>query len=262
MLDFEGIRNYWDTRASGDSSAQSTTQDVYLREIEYRVLSERVGRLRPSRVADVGCGDGRTTLRVAAGCADVAFDGYDYAASMIENARASGQAQSAANVRFARHDIMDGLPERFDLVYTTRCLINLPSWDMQMAALRHIHAGLADGGSYLMVENFQEGHDNFNAVRRAYGLSEIAVRPHNFFFLRPRLIDFMAPLFELREELNISSTYYLTSRVVYARICADQGATPDYFDDHHRLAAGLPFAGEFGPVRLLVFEKKAAEAGR
>ena len=68
MLDFDGIRNYWDTRASGDSSAQSTTQDVYLREIEYRVLAERVGRLRPARVADVGCGDGRTTLRLAAGC--------------------------------------------------------------------------------------------------------------------------------------------------------------------------------------------------
>jgi len=40
-------------------------------------------------------------------------------------------------------------------------------------------------------------------------------------------------------------------------MCADSGVAPDYFDDHHRLAAGLPFAGEFGPVRLLSLRKKS-----
>lgn len=258
MLDFDGIRRYWDDRASGDSSVQSTTQDVYLREIEYRVLSERIRQHGPGRVADVGCGDGRTTARLATGLTGVGFEGYDYAAAMVANARSSSQTGSVANVRFAQHDITQALPDRFDLIYTTRCLINLPSWDLQMVALRHIHAALNDGGLYLMVENFQEGHDNFNRIRANYGLKEIAVREHNFFFRRQRLMDFVGPMFDVQEELNISSTYYLMSRIVYARMCADSGTSPDYFDDHHRLAAGLPFAGEFGPVRLLCLKKKSA----
>lgn len=257
MLDFDGIRQYWDDRASGDSSVQSTTQDVYLREIEYRVLLERIRQHAPSRVADVGCGDGRTTARLASGLAGVVFDGYDYAPSMVANASNSSQTGSVANLRFSQLDITQGLSQRFDLIYTTRCLINLPSWELQMVALRHIHDALNDGGVYLMVENFLEGHDNFNRVRASYGLDEIAVRPHNFFFQRERLIDFAGPLFEVQEELNISSTYYLMSRIVYARMCADSGVAPDYFDDHHRLAAGLPFAGEFGPVRLLSLRKKS-----
>jgi len=256
MLDFEGIRQYWDNRASGDTSAQSTTQDVYLREIEYRVLFDRILQHDPARVADVGCGDGRTTMRLATGSPEAVFEGYDYATAMVANARQSCLTGSVPNVRFAQGDITHGLPNRFDLIYTTRCLINLPSWQLQMLALRHIHAALDDGGVYLMVENFQEGHDNFNRVREDYGLNGIAVRPHNYFFQRQRLIDFLSPLFVVQEELNISSTYYLMSRVVYARMCADSGSAPDYFDDHHRLAAALPFAGEFGPVRLLSLRKK------
>jgi SAM-dependent methyltransferase len=256
MMDFEGIRQYWDNRASGDTSVQSTTQDVYLREIEYRVLFDRIKQIGPARVADVGCGDGRTTMRLATGLSGMAFDGYDYASAMVTNARSS---EAASNVRFGQRDITDGLPDRFDLIYTTRCLINLPSWELQMVALRHIHSALKDGGTYLMVENFQEGHDNFNQVRSTYGLDEIAVRPHNFFFRHERLMAFLGPLFEVRETLNISSTYYLMSRIVYAKMCADMGVSPDYFDDHHRLAAGLPFAGEFGPVRLLSLRKKPGE---
>lgn len=256
MLDFDGIRQYWDSRASGDASVQSTTQDVYLREIEYRVLHERMLHRNPSSVADLGCGDGRTTARLADAFPAIAFEGYDYASAMVANAQGNSRHRDLPNVRFSQGDATQGLPGGFDLIYTTRCLINLPSWDLQKLALRHIHAALHEGGCYLMVENFREGHDNFNRIRASHGLGEIAIRPHNYFFERERLIDFLSPLFELREELNISSTYYLMSRIVYARMCADQGLSPDYFDDHHRLAAGLPFAGEFGPVRLLCLEKR------
>lgn len=127
MMNFEEIKKYWETRAAGDSSAQSTTQDFYLREIEYNVLSERIPRYAPGRVADVGCGDGRTTARLAAGNPGSSFTGLDYAASMIENARqAHGGSAGSANMQFRQGDICAGLDESYDLIYTTRCLINLP----------------------------------------------------------------------------------------------------------------------------------------
>ena len=65
MMDFNEIKKYWEDRAALDTSAQSTTQDFYLREIEFKVLSERIKKYSPKLVADIGCGDGRTTARLA-----------------------------------------------------------------------------------------------------------------------------------------------------------------------------------------------------
>jgi len=255
MMNFEEIKKYWETRAAGDSSAQSTTQDFYLREIEYRVLSERIPRYAPRAVADVGCGDGRTTARLAASNSGIEFTGLDYAASMIDNARQAHEAAGLSNISFRQADICAGLDQSYDLIYTTRCLINLPSWQMQQAALDHMHRALRPGGMYLMVENFIEGQAAFNEVRRLFALPEIAVRAHNFFFERPRLVSYLAGRFTIDEEINISSQYYLVSRVIYSKICQERGTAPDYFDDHHRFAAGLPLAGECGPVRLLCLKK-------
>lgn len=255
MMDFEDTKRYWDDRAAGDSSAQSTTQDVYLREIEVNVLLERIKKYAPESVADVGCGDGRTTAQLAHRFPNVSFSGFDYSSTMIGNAKSNLPPGELSNIRFGQLDICAGMKGRLGLIYTTRCLINLPSWDLQKTAIANIHKALTVGGYYLMVENFIEGQDQFNQVRKRFGLPEIQIREHNLFFRRDLLLEYIDGRFEVEEEVNISSTYYLMSRVVYSRICAEAGRQPDYFDDHHRLAAGLPFAGEFGPVRLVCLKR-------
>ena len=106
-----------------------------------------------------------------------------------------------------------------------------------------------------MVENFCEGQENFNQVRKNFGLPEIPIRAHNLFFQRDNFLDYIEGRFTIEEEINISSTYYLMSRVVYSKICSVNGQQPDYFDDHHRFAAGLSFSGEYGPVRLICLKK-------
>lgn len=256
MLNYDDIKKYWNDRAATDSSAQSTTQDFYLREIELAALSERIAKFSPARVADVGCGDGRTTSRLAIKFASTNFTGFDYSSSMIDNARDSVEAEGLSNIRFEQSDISNGLVGTFNLIYTTRCLINLPSWELQKSAIQNIHSALTEDGVYLMVENFVDGQENFNKVRRDFGLSEIEIRNHNLFFDRDKLLEFVNDRFDVVEEVNISSNYYLVSRVVYSKICAETGKQPDYFDDHHRIAAGLPFCGEYGPVRLLYLKKK------
>ena len=108
-----------------------------------------------------------------------------------------------------------------------------------------------------MIENFIEGQNNFNKIRRDFGLSEIPVRDHNNFFDQKLLRKFMQSYFELSNEENISSSYYLVSRIIYSSICEKNGLAPDYRDIHHELAAQLPFVGDFGPVKALTFERKA-----
>lgn len=255
-MNFEEIKKYWEDRAAADSSVQSTTLDVYLREIEFNTLSDRICRYSPARVADIGCGDGRTTARLAGQYANSSFAGFDYSSSMVQNAQKVHASGGLSNVRFEQLDICDGLNDSFDLIYTTRCLINLPSWDIQKEAIKNICVALTGGGTYLMVENFTEGQDNFNKVRKNFGLSEIPVREHNLFFERRSFLDYVDRYFSIEENVNISSIYYLVSRVIYSKICAEAGTPPDYFDDHHRFAAGLPFCGEFGPVRLVCLKKR------
>ena len=253
----ELIKAYWDERAAQDSSAQSTTMDIWLRHIEAKFVSQIVRSHDAQIIHDVGCGDGLTTLYCAREHPDKKFYGTDFSQSMIENARANLARQALHNVAFDIGDATEaGMRSGIELAYSTRCLINLSGWDAQIGAIRNIHDSLVCGGVYLMIENFVEGQNAFNAMRLAFDLPEIEIRHHNTFFNRQQLLDSTAPLFEVVEEQNISSTYYMVSRLVYSKICADSGAKPDYFDKHHQLAAELPFAGECGPVRAILFRKK------
>ena len=256
MLNFEEIKNYWDNRAAGDSSVQSTTQDVYLRQIELSVLKERIAKIAPKTVADIGSGDGRTTIGLACAFSKIDFHGFDYSFPMVENSRKIAEISAVKNLNFNQLDVCGGLGGAYDLIYTTRCLINIPSWDLQRQAIRNIYNALNKGGMYFMIENFVEGQINFNKIRKDFNLPEIPIREHNFFFERESLLDFMNDMFAVVEDVNISSAYYLMTRIVYAKTCADQGVVPNYFDAQHKYAAGLPFCGDFGPVRIICFQKK------
>lgn len=255
-MKFEEIRSYWDERARGDQSSQSTTQDHYLREIEYRAVAEQISKHSPHHVVDIGCGDARTTARLACDHPEARFTGIDYAQGMIDNAKSVVADAKVQNLKLQVGDVCSPIDcDQADFIYTNRCLINLPEWDLQQKAIANIHERLAVGGIFAMVENYVEGQNNFNAVRETYGLPPINIRGHNKFFEIGKLKNYLSGKFDVISETNISSTYYLVSRVIYSKICQEQGFSPDYFDDHHRLAADLPFSGEFGPVRLVVLRK-------
>lgn len=256
-MDFDQVRNYWDQRAASDSSAQSTTMDYYLREIEFKALKAAIEKHQPESVMDIGCGDARTTARLAHTFPQITFTGGDYAAAMVANAQKNIAETGIDNLDAVFCDVSRPLPaSNMALIYTTRCLINLPSWELQQQALDNISKALSAGGHYIMIENFIEGQDNFNCVRRSLGLPEISVRDHNLFFEREKLLQQIDWLFEVIEEVNISSTYYLVSRGIYSKICQENNIEPDYFDDHHKYAAELPFSGEFGPVRMVTMKRR------
>ena len=251
------IRAYWDNRALIDSSAQSTTMDLWLRNIEAEFLVQSIEKYNPKSICDVGCGDGLTTLRCAEESPSRTFTGFDYSASMINNALKNLNTHGIKNTTFYTGDITEEIGAKgFDFIYSTRCLINLPDWIAQAKALMQIKKLLGSDGIYVMIENFIESHGMLNSLRADFDLPPIQVRDHNTFFERDKLMAQMTEDFNVLEDVNISSTYYMMSRVVYSAICKDKNITPDYNDIHHRLASRLPFSGEFGPVRAIVFKKK------
>ena len=254
----EDIQAYWNNRASVDSSIQSTTMDIWLRHIEAEFLIGKIKKYEPRRICDIGCGDGLTTIKCAKENLTAEIFGFDYSDSMISNSIANARNHEIKNIKFSVNDVTNWKSfQNFDFIYSTRCLINLIDWNAQVKALSHIERSLSPGGIYIMIENFIEGQELFNSLRKEFGLSPIPVRFHNNFFERDKLLNQMSEHFDIIEEVNISSTYYLVSRIIYSSICKNNNCTPDYNDIHHRLGANLPFLGEYGPVRAIVFCKKS-----
>lgn len=255
-MSYNQVRTYWNERAKNDDSAQSTTQDYYLRSIELRVLSEFFSCLRPLSIIDIGCGDARTTCALAQQFSETKFWGVDYSEGMIKNSKQVISSASVNNVQAVVADITSQLDlPPMEAAYTTRCLINITDSKLQKTAIDNIHSLICSGGTYVMIENFIEGHREFNRVREKFGLPLIEIRKHNLFFEHDQLMQHIAGKFEVVDEVNISSSYYLSSRIIYSKICLDLGRIPDYFDLHHKYGAELPFSGEYGPVRMITMKK-------
>ncbi len=251
------IKQYWTERAAADS-ANATTNDVYLRVLERETLIShlrRLGCVAGSRVLDAGCGDGATLFAL-----DAAFAchlvGRDFASSMIDLANARLATNPNPRMSFAVGDVREiaGMFEEggFDFVTTDRCLINLDSEAEQYAAIEGLARALKPGGYYLAIENFVEGNDRLNAARALYGLPAIAIRWHNKFFREADFVDRTKRWFSTVEKFDFSSSYYFATRVIYSRLCAMEGKSPDYRHPIHAESAKLPAFGDFSPIKLFV----------
>lgn len=255
------IKEYWNTRANEfKTSPEATTNDYYMRQIEINSLKNKIEKYQKDikKIADIGCGNGYSTIELAKTFPDIEFFGFDYSTEMINNAKENLNNACISNIKFDVLDIVDGNIEgKYDLIYTDRCLINLSSWSDQQLALKKITSALSENGVYLMIENFLNGQNNLNDLRKKFGLTTIDVRDHNLFFNLEQTKMYIKDLgctFASYE--NISSLYYLVSRVIYSKICSLENKQPDYYDIHHELASKLPVNGDFGPIAMCEIKKR------
>jgi ubiquinone/menaquinone biosynthesis C-methylase UbiE len=254
------IKQYWTERAMADS-ANATTNDLYLRVLERETLISHLRRLgcaAGSRVLDAGCGDGETlfALDAAFGCHLV---GRDFASSMIDLANARLATNPNSRMNFAIGDVREVAQTfdegSFDFVTTDRCLVNLGSEAEQYAAIEGVARALKPGGYYLAIENFIEGNDRMNAMRAIYGLPPIAIRWHNKFFREEEFVARTKRMFKTLEKFDFSSSYYFATRIIYSRLCAIEGKSPDYRHPIHAQSTKLPPFGDFSPIKLFVLGK-------
>jgi SAM-dependent methyltransferase len=261
----DSIQEYWQQRAGEcEGSQAATTNDIYLRELEIKTIVSTIKSLerRPKTLLDVGCGDGYSTLAVASELPDIAARGVDYSSLMIETAR-SRLARDRGLAGRVRFDVGDALDletavgtAKFDLVVTDRCLINLPSLELQTQAIDQIANCLSPRGYYLAIENFAEGQQQLNDARAAVGLAPIPIRWHNRFFTINEFAAAAQTAFEVLEWKDFSSAYYFATRVIYSAMCQMRGEQPDYQHEIHRLAVDLPWTGQFSPIRMVLLQRK------
>ncbi|MGI5271489.1 SAM-dependent methyltransferase [Nonomuraea sp. CA-218870] len=112
---------------------------------------ERLGAAPAPRVADVGCGQGWSTLALARAFPGARVDGLDLDAASVADARAHAeQAGLGDRVRVLHADVTR-LPETgpYDLVVVLEALHDMTR---PVEALRAMRAALADGGAVLVAD--------------------------------------------------------------------------------------------------------------
>jgi SAM-dependent methyltransferase len=148
-------------------------------------------------------------------------------------------------------------PQKFDVVLSERCLINLPNWEEQREGLRRMREHLNVDGHLILVENFKGGLAQLNRLRASLDLPPISERWHNNYLPDDEFEEFIADRrngFNIRRRENIGNLYYILSRVLYAKLAADAGVEPAYDHPINEIAAKLPSLGKYAysPNYLMV----------
>jgi SAM-dependent methyltransferase len=102
------------------------------------------------RVADVGCGRGRALIKLAQTFPESRYIGYDLYGPNVDRATANARAAGVDDrVTFRQGDVVEGLPERYDLITTFDVVHDAVD---PLGLLRAIRQALQPDGTYLCLE--------------------------------------------------------------------------------------------------------------
>lgn len=257
---------FWEYQAQTHGGSDlATNPDPHYRKLEIESILRVIGSVKHDTILDVGCGNGYTTRAIAKKFPEATVTGVDFSARMI----AEAITPILPNQEYCVGDVLSLSRNKkldvgyYDVVISTRCLINLANWPEQKLGILEMRKMLAPDGRLVLVENVQEGLDNLNAIRVGIGLPPVKVRWHNKYLPQADLQKFFGDIrgHLLTQEYteNIGNFYYMCSRVLYAKMCQDQGITPDYNNPINEIASKLPTMGEFyacSPNFLIVLKNE------
>src|SRR6059058_923796 len=121
-----------------------------------------------ARVADVGCGQGASTVLMAKAFPKSRFFGFDYHDKSIEAARESAKRAGVADrVNFEVSKAKEFPGSEYDFVAVFDCLHDMGD---PVGASAHVRKCLAKDGTWMIVEPFANDQlqDNLNPVGRVY----------------------------------------------------------------------------------------------
>lgn len=212
-MDF--IKQFWENQgATHKTSHHASWGDQFAIALEI----ETIGRFIKANdtVLDVGCANGYSTLRQLQMQPEARFTGVDYAEQMIVHAQEAKRAEKRDDqqVKFSVASILD-LPfedASFDVVYTTRVLINLPTWEQQLQGMAQCLRVAKSGGAVVLSEGFWEPLCLLNALRQLAGLAPLFEHDFNRYLKKSKLEAWLKEQDIPFQVEDFSSVYYLGSR--------------------------------------------------
>jgi ubiquinone/menaquinone biosynthesis C-methylase UbiE len=227
MRDF--IHEYWEGRAENHGpSHEASWGDSFMIALEIDTVSKHLAD--GQTVLEAGCANGHAAFEQFARRKLKKLVGVDYSGKMIAAAHAvKAERKLDDRIEFREGDIRC-LPfpdASFDVVYTTRVLINLPTWEQQVTGINECLRVTRPGGKVLLLEAFWEPLVMLNALRALRQLPPLVEHDFNRYLKKQRLEELLNTLrLEFSAE-EFSSVYYLGSRFL-RELVTDPSAYPGY----------------------------------
>ena len=210
------IKNYWESQAERHKTSHwASWGDNWLIDLEIKTISQYINF--GDHVADIGCANGYSTFSQYDLRKPASIIGVDYSERMIEYAnRVKNEKYRDNSITFQVGDIRNlGLGDsRFDVVYTTRVLINLATWEEQIKGLAECLRVVRPGGLVIISEGFWEPLCKLNAMRLLCGLPTLIEHDFNRYLKLSRISEHLNELGLKFKIEDFSSIYYLGSRLL------------------------------------------------
>lgn len=217
------IRDYWDGNSSKEGH-NASWGDNWCVQLEIDNIAQYIKDA--DKVLDVGCANGFAVLEQSKRH-NIDIRGIDFSEEMIKSAQSKFGQDKNPYFIFDCGDVRK-LPfkdEQFDVTYTTRCLINLPTWEEQIEGIKECIRVTKTGGTIILSEAFYEPLQRLNALRLICGLAPLVEHDFNRYIKKGYLYNFIKSLHVTRRDSNpkifeiesfecvdFSSVYYLGSR--------------------------------------------------
>ena len=165
--------SFWTNQAiQYGSSIAATATTYFIRDATLK----RLKRIIPpdSWILEVGCGNGSSFL------GPLSRDGRAYGIdlSMEMLLAAKGHKEIKGIIR-SEACCLPFDNAKFDVVYTSRCLINVPDEDMQRVAIREALRVAKPDGVVVFVENFEQPVRSLNKIRKRLHIGPPDIDDHN-----------------------------------------------------------------------------------
>jgi SAM-dependent methyltransferase len=263
------IKNHWNDWASeyGDD-LRATTKSSNIKNLEIKVLIETITRFMGENkdILEIGCGNGYNAISIANELHHH-VDGFDFIPEMIESAQSNKEKLDVINqarLNFFVDDVLDiKTDKKYDLIYSCRCLINLPTAELQNKAISEVVSMIKPGGYFLMLENFIDNHESQNKLRELVGLDKRKPAEFNNFFSSDALYGYIAEIdCEVLDVIDFASLHDVMQYVIVPLL--NNGSVDynhDVINSVTKLLMGVDIStgssfGSFGQNKLIVVRKK------
>ncbi len=224
MKSLTEIKDHWESWAAtfGDG-LRATTRSSNIKKLEIKALKKMILKhankdVSELSVLEVGCGNGFNSISLAKtlGCR---VDGFDFIPEMISSAISNRDKTDKSlknRVNFKVGDVLNlDKSKPYDIVFSCRCLINLPTVELQSRAILELSELIDDNGSLMLLENFVDNHSKQNNLREFVGLPRRDVADFNNFFSYSELCGLLSESdLYIEDESNFASLHDVMQYVI------------------------------------------------